>query len=185
MSRRGGIIPKNIKQDNKFLLKLISVLLLYPDDELIDWMPSLENELDETVTSAEKNRILLFVAAIKHLPLLNLQEHYTRIFDINPKSSLNLTYHTIGDTDDRGRTLAQLDQIYRQAGYERTTGELPDYLPLVLEFLAECPHAEKIDLLWVQFDAVNNIAAILDDLNSPYRFLFEILMNLSDQLDIP
>jgi nitrate reductase molybdenum cofactor assembly chaperone NarJ/NarW len=171
---------KKIKQVNNFLLKLISVLLLYPDDELIDWLPSLENELDETVKSTEKNRILRFVTAIKHMPLLHLQEHYTRIFDINPKSSLNLTYHKLGDTENRGRTLAQLDQIYRQAGYERTTGELPDYLPLVLEFLSECPHAEEIDLLWVQFDAVKNIAAILDDLNSPYRLLFEILTDLSD-----
>jgi nitrate reductase molybdenum cofactor assembly chaperone NarJ/NarW len=180
MSGKGGFISKIIKQDNKFLLKLISVLLLYPDDELMEWMPSLKNELDETVTSAEKNMLLRFVAAVKHMPLLHLQEHYTRIFDINPKTSLNLTYHTLGDNEDRGRTLAQLDQIYCRAGYERTTGELPDYLPLVLEFFYECPHAEEIDLLWVQFDAVKNIAAILDDLNSPYRFLFEILMNLSD-----
>jgi nitrate reductase molybdenum cofactor assembly chaperone NarJ/NarW len=169
-----------MKKDNHFLLKLISVLLMYPDDEFFGWLPSLENELDDTLTSWEKNRLLHFVAAIKHMPLLQLQEHYTRIFDINPKSCLNLTYHTLGDTEDRGRSLAQLDQVYRQAGYERTTGELPDYLPLVLEFFSECPHAEEIDLLWAQLDAVKNIAAILDDLDSPYRLLFELLTDLFD-----
>jgi nitrate reductase molybdenum cofactor assembly chaperone NarJ/NarW len=171
-----------MKQDNNFLLKLISVLLLYPDDEFIDWLPSVENELDFTVTGLEKNKLLRFVAAIKNMPLLHLQEHYTQIFDINPKSSLNLTYHTLGDTENRGRTLAQLDQIYRQAGYDRITGELPDYLPLVLEFFSECPHAEEIDLLWVQFDAVRNIGAKLDELDSPYRLLFEILTGLLIQI---
>jgi nitrate reductase molybdenum cofactor assembly chaperone NarJ/NarW len=164
-----------MNQDKNFLLKLISVLLLYPDDEFIHWLSSLKDELNDKVNGSDKNRLLGFVVAIKNMPLLDLQEHYTRIFDINPKTCLNLTYHSLGDTEERGRALAQLDQVYCQAGYERITGELPDYLPLMLEFLAQCPDPEGIDLLWNQMGGVKNIAEGFDDPDSPYQLLFEIL----------
>jgi nitrate reductase molybdenum cofactor assembly chaperone NarJ/NarW len=174
------LFQKNIKQDNDFLLKLISVLLMYPNDEFVDWLTSLENELSGKMNDSEKNRILMFVANLKQMPLLHLQEQYTRLFDLNPKTCLNLTYHSLGNTENRAGVLAQLDQVYRQAGYERTTGELPDYLPLILEFLAQGRHAEGIDLLWSQLDAVKVIAENIDDPENPYRLLFEILMELAE-----
>jgi nitrate reductase molybdenum cofactor assembly chaperone NarJ/NarW len=172
---------KQMKHNNDILLKLISVLLMYPNEELLDWLTSSENELNSKINGSHQNGILDFVDTIKKMPLLHLQEHYTGIFDINPKTCLNLTYHTIGDSEDRGRALAKLDQVYRQAGYERTTQELPDYLPLILEFIAQCPEAEGIDLLWSQLDAVKNIAENFGNTESPYRFLFEILANLTEQ----
>lgn len=169
-----------MNQDKNFLLKLISVLLLYPDDEFIHWLSSLENELNDKVNDSEKEKLLGFVKGIQHMPLLHLQEHYTRIFDMNPKTCLNLTYHSLGDTEKRGRALAQLDQVYCQAGYDRITGELPDYLPLMLEFLAQGSGSEGIDLLWSQLDGLKNIIANLNDQDSPYRVLFEILTDLVD-----
>jgi nitrate reductase molybdenum cofactor assembly chaperone len=147
-------------------------------NEFIHWFSSLENELDDNINGSDKNRLLGFVATVKNMSLLRLQENYTQIFDMNPRTSLNLTYHSLGDTEERGRALAQLDQVYFQAGYERTTKELPDYLPLMLEFLAQCPDPEGIDLLWSQMGGVKNIAANLDDSDSPYRLLFEILIDL-------
>jgi len=167
-----------MNQDNKFLLKLLSVLLMYPDDEFVRWLPLLEKELEEKVNDSEKEKLLGFVAGIRHMSLLRLQEHYTRIFDMNPKTCLNLTFHSLGDSEDRGRALAQLDQVYCQAGYERTTGELPDYLPLMLEFLSQCPDAEGVGMLWNQLGGVQNIGANLDGTDSPYRMLFEILTDL-------
>jgi nitrate reductase molybdenum cofactor assembly chaperone NarJ/NarW len=99
---------------------------------------------------------------------------------MNPGTSLNLTYHSFGDTEERGRILAQMDQVYCNACYERTSKELPDYLPLVLEFLDQCSQAEGIDLVWNQMDGVKKIAANLNDPDNPYRLLFEILTDLVD-----
>jgi nitrate reductase molybdenum cofactor assembly chaperone NarJ/NarW len=170
-----------MKQDNNFLLKVISVLLLYPDNEFVDWLSSLENELDDNnINGSDKNRLLGFVAAVKNMSLLRLQENYTQIFDMNPGTCLNLTYHSFGDTEKRGQILAQMDQVYLNAGYERTTGELPDYLPLVLEFLSQGLGSEGIDLLWSQLDGLKNIIANLNDQDSPYQMLFEILTDLVD-----
>ncbi len=168
---------KKMNQDKHFLLKLISVLLLYPDDEFVDGLLSLKNELNDKVSDSQKGKLLGFVKGIQHMPLMHLQEHYTRIFDMNPRTCLNLTYHSLGDTEERGRALAQLDQVYCQAGYDRITGELPDYLPLMLEFLAQCPDPVGIDLLWSQMGGVKNIAEGFDDPDSPYRLLFEILID--------
>jgi nitrate reductase molybdenum cofactor assembly chaperone NarJ/NarW len=172
---------KQMKQNNDILLKLISVLLMYPNEELLEWVTSSENELNGKINGFHKNRIFEFVDTIKKMPLLHLQEHYTGIFDINPKTCLNLTYHTVGDSEDRGRALAKLDQVYRRACYERTTPELPDYLPLILEFIAQCPQAEGIDLIWAQLDAVKKIAENLDDSESPYRLLFLIVKDLAEK----
>lgn len=166
---------KNMTQNNLFFLKVISILLQYPDDAFLDWFSSLENGIDDNINGSDKNRLLGFVAAVKNMSLLRLQENYTQIFDMNPRTCLNLTYHSLGDSEERGRTLAQLDQVYFQAGYERTTKELPDYLPLMLEFIAQCPDADGVGLLWDQLGGVKNIAANLDDPDSPYRLLFEML----------
>jgi nitrate reductase molybdenum cofactor assembly chaperone NarJ/NarW len=173
-----GEYLKDMTQNNLFFLKVISVLLQYPDDAFLDWLTFLEKELKDKVSDTEKEKLLGFAAYIQTMPLLSLQEHYTRIFDMNPRTCLNLTYHSLGDSEERGRTLAQLDQVYFQAGYERTTKELPDYLPLMLEFLAQCPDPEGIDLLWSQMGGVKNIAQGFDDPDSPYRLLFEILTDL-------
>jgi len=173
-----------MNQENHFLLKLISVLLMYPDKELIDWLPSLERDFKVKLNGSDTKKILGFVDGIKHMSLLHLQEHYTQVFDMNPGTCLNLTYHSIGDTEERGRTLAQMDQIYLNAGFERTSAELPDYLPLVLEFLAQCPQAEGIDLVWGQMDGVKTIAANFDNPDSPYRLLFEMLTELVGSVNI-
>lgn len=169
---------KKMNQDKNFLLKLISVLLLYPDDEFVDGLLSLGNELNDKVNDSEKGKLLGFVKGIQHMPLMHLQEHYTRIFDMNPRTCLNLTYHSLGDSEERGRALAQLDQVYCQAGYDRITGELPDYLPLMLEFIAQCPDVDGVGQLWDQLGGVKNIAEGFDDPDSPYRLLFEILIDL-------
>lgn len=167
-----------MKQDKKFLLKVISVLLQYPDDVFLDWLPFLEKDLKDKVGDSAKEKLFGFAASIQPMPLLRLQEHYTSIFDMNPKTCLNLTFHSLGNSEDRGRILAQLDQVYCRAGYERTTQELPDYLPMVLEFLSQCSDSDGVEMLWSQLGNVKNIAENLDDAGSPYCLLFEILSDL-------
>lgn len=167
---------KSFRQHNPLLLKLISVLLLYPDDEFMDALPLLEAEISNSVKGSTKNQLLAFVKNAKTIPAIQLQEHYTQVFDVNPRTCLNLTYHSIGDTENRGRVLAQIDQIYLESGYERTTSELPDFLPLILEFLSQSHQDTQLDLLWKQLEAVKNIAETLGKIGSPYQALMEILL---------
>lgn len=155
---------------------MISVLMLYPDNEFIDSLPLLETEITQSINGPVKDRLLGFVKAVKTIPAIHLQEHYTEVFDMNPGTCLNLTYHSIGDTEKRGRVLAQLNQLYLQAGYENITSELPDFLPLILEFLAQCPQADGIDLLWHHLEAVGIIAHALEEIQSPYQLLMGILL---------
>ena len=157
------------------LLKLLSVMIQYPEEGFIGSLAALKQTVENTVDSPNKRRLLAFLTDIEAMPPLSLQEHFTQIFDISPTTCLNLTYHSLGDSEDRGRTLAELDQVYCRAGFERTTTELPDYLPLVLEFLSQCPQAEGADLLWHHLGAADGIAAKLLQLDSPYRVPLELL----------
>ncbi len=157
------------------LLKLLSVMIQYPDEGFIRSLAALKQTVENTVGSAAKRKLLAFLSDIEAMPPISLQEHFTQIFDISPATCLNLTYHSQGDSEDRGRTLAELDQVYCRAGFTRTTAELPDYLPLVLEFLSQCPRAEGTDLLWHHLGAADSIAGKLLKLDSPYRVPLELL----------
>ncbi len=157
------------------LLKLLSALIQYPDDGFIGSLTALKETVENTVGSPAKRKLLGFLDDVEAMPPISLQEHFTQIFDISPATCLNLTYHSLGDSEDRGRTLAELDQVYCRAGFERTTAELPDYLPLVLEFLSQCPRADGADLLWHHLGAADSIADKLLKMDSPYRVPLELL----------
>ncbi len=106
-----------------YLLKLLSILLQYPDDECILSLEELQEAVAQIPQVEQRERCVNFLDYLGNTPLISLQEEYTSTFDLNPSTCLNLTYHKWGD-------------LYHQAGYESSTGELPDYLPLVLEYLS-------------------------------------------------
>jgi nitrate reductase delta subunit len=96
------------------------VLLQYPDEELLapaDELP----------------------AWMRGMPLRALQELYVRTFDFDRRASLHLTYHTYGDRRQRGLELVRLKRRYAEAGLPLEGDELPDYLPVLLEFAALVP----------------------------------------------
>ena len=96
-------------------------------------------------------------------------------FDLNPATSLNLTYQKYGDGKERGPALAQLHQVYQGAGYEAATCELPDFLPLVLEFLAICPSEAYTWLLEEYRSQIETLANRLKETGTPYANLFSVI----------
>ncbi|WP_122261855.1 nitrate reductase molybdenum cofactor assembly chaperone [Ornithinimicrobium cerasi] len=115
--------------------QLSSLLLDYPGDDLQARVPVLREVvagLPEPV-AAPLGRFLLHVGAT---PLEELRRDYVDTFDVTRKCALHLTYFLYGDTRNRGVALVQFKQLYRQHGVELADAdaELPDYLPLVLEF---------------------------------------------------
>jgi nitrate reductase delta subunit len=115
------------------------------------------------------------IAALRNLPRLRLQEEYTRVFDLNPATCLNLTYHKWGDSPERAAGLAKLNQLYLDAGFEWVGGELPDFLPLVLEFLALAPKEAGV-LITGQFrEQIEILGSRLDSLQSTYAGILRAL----------
>jgi nitrate reductase delta subunit len=86
---------------------------------------------------------------------------------------LNLTYHRWGDGKERGSALARLLHLYAKAGYEIADGELPDYLPLVLEFLSVGPPESAHEIMAEYHPQVSILASRLAESSSPYAALLE------------
>jgi nitrate reductase delta subunit len=123
------------------LFKLLSVCLSYPDEAVAAAAPELSEAAAGLRQPYLRERLSAFALHLAAEPLLRQQEHYTAVFDMRPQASLNLTYHLLGDREERGRALAGLLALYQQSGFEPAVNELPDYLPLMLEFLSIAPEA--------------------------------------------
>ena len=109
---------------------------------------------------------------------LDRQAQYVRTFDFDRRATLHLTYHTFGDRRQRGLELVKLKRRYAEAGLELSTAELPDYLPVMLEFAALEPEAGEA-LLNEHRPALELVRARLHDRKSPYA---EVLDRLVDSL---
>jgi len=138
-------------KDLNHIFKLLSVLLQYPGEDYLSQIKEIEVIVASMPPNEFGNSISEFIIYFKTLPLIQIQETYTAAFDMSPATTMNLTYHIWGDTEKRAGTLARMQQVYQDAGYERTTGELPDYLPMMLEFLSLCPEAKGVELIWECF----------------------------------
>ena len=159
----------------KIQMKIISWLLQYPDEGFRQSLPLMETSLSHLPNSSARDKLVQFISYFQATPLLRLQETYTETFDINPSTCLNLTYHLLGDSEKRGKVMAGLQQIYLEAGYETIAGELPDYLPLMLEFLSECPESGGAGRIWSYLAAVEKPAGLLKDSGNPYSLLLDIV----------
>ena len=78
---------------------------------------------------------------------MDLQERYVASFDRGRARSLYLFEHVHGESRDRGQAMVNLLEIYRRHEFELNARELPDYIPLFMEYLAQRPDGEALDLL--------------------------------------
>ncbi len=162
-------------ENDRVQCKLLAFLLEYPDSS---WSSELADvrEVVETVTDQQRRQLLQsFLDYAEVTPLLKLQETYTAAFDLEPAASLYLTYHLLGDSEDRGKALAKLLWVYHREGFDAAIGELPDYLPMMLEFLALCPEPEDATLLWSCLGRVNGVAEHLQKKSHPYAGLVRLV----------
>ena len=162
--------------DRKTLLKLLSLCLAYPDAEARGILPEMEAAAKGLGDPLARERLTHFITLMTAQPLLDLQAHYTAVFDLNPSASLNLTYHLMGEREDRGRALAELVEVYRRAGFAPAVDDLPDFLPLVLEFLAVSAAGVDNALIRRCLAAVPAIAQRLKDSGSLYAAPLELVL---------
>ncbi len=98
---------------------------------------------DEILSAADDSRVEAFVEGQFSVPLRDLQDEYVTTFDFDRRASLYLTYHTHGDRRQRGIELVRLKRRFAEAGLELAGGELPDYLPALLEFASLVPDGHE------------------------------------------
>jgi nitrate reductase delta subunit len=165
-------------ENDRVQCKLLAFLLEYPASS---WNAELSDlsEVVETVNDYQRRQLLQrFVTYAESTPLLKLQETYTAAFDLDPATSLHLTYHLLGDSEDRGKALAKILWVYHREGYDAAIGELPDFLPMILEFLALCPEPEEATLLWSCLGTVAALAERLQKDKHPYAGLIELVAEI-------
>jgi len=124
--------PRRAQRD-RVIHQAASWCLSYPDTALVELVPVLRGALAEVaVTSLDA-----FLEHVEQTPVDRLEQEYVDVFDLSRRHALYLSYWTDGDTRRRGEVLAGFKQRYRRSGFlVDTRGELPDHLPLVLEYAA-------------------------------------------------
>lgn len=113
--------------------QLVSLLLCYPDDRLLELLDDVEESL-LALPAAASAPLSRLVAHLRSTSPAVLRSDYVDTFDTTRKCALHLTYYAHGDTRKRGIALVQFKQAYRRAGLEVGDGELPDHLSVLLEF---------------------------------------------------
>ena len=157
------------------LYKLISKLLDYPDAVLLDALPELADHLAHAHGLALADRQVLagLLEYLADTDRTELQAAYVQTFDLTPEHALYLTHHLFGDDKNRGPALIDLTEFYKEFGLELRTGEgisneLPDYLPLILEFAAELGPDEAHMFLSQWTKVIKQLADNLAKAGSPY-----------------
>jgi nitrate reductase delta subunit len=160
---------------------LCSLLLQYPDEELLAGRDELAAAAS-ALRSPGAERLRRFVAWWAATPPLDLERHYVQVFDLTRRCGLYLTYYALGDRRERGQALVRLRVLYRECGLPQEGAELPDYLPVVLEFAAHAPGREGEKVLRENRAALELIRLGLHEEESPYA---DVLDALGEMLGAP
>lgn len=162
--------------------KALSALLSYPTADLQPAIPAIREVLEAEGLLAFDQRLALepLLTGMEEGDIYDLQERYVLLFDRSRTLSLNLFEHIHGESRDRGGAMVDLLETYRTGGFDLTGPELPDHLPVLLEYLSTRPVAEAKELL---SDAGHIIAVLAERLarrDTPYAAVLTALAKLAE-----
>lgn len=159
------------------LFKLLSALFEYPDEAMLQAMPELMTIIveDASIQPAERVAIAAFASWLADSDLTEAQARYVKTFDMTPEHALHLTHHLFGDDRNRGPALIDLSEYYKSYGLELGSNELPDYLPLVLEFASMLEPVEAQVFLDPFAKVIAQLGANLDAAQSPWAPLVRLI----------
>lgn len=162
-------------------LKALSLLLSYPTRELQLAMPEIGAVLssERRLTAAARRALRPLVEEISGRNIYDLEEQYVMLFDRSRTLSLNLFEHVHGESRDRGGAMVSLMETYRDGGFEPATTELPDHLPVLLEFLSTRPFVEAQETLADAAHIFEALNARLARRESEYAAVFAALLQLA------
>ena len=152
--------------------RILSALLQYPEQELVDALPELRQVLAEEQPRWNER-------LDGGTPLITLQQEYVATFDRNPAHSLHLFEHIHGESRDRGQAMVDLLAEYRKHGLDMVGNDLPDYVPLFLEFLAQLDAADAMPLLADAVHVLAHVGRKLQAGGNAYATIFALLEEAS------
>lgn len=165
-------------------LKVLGHLLTYPTAEQIVALPEFRDILKQEKclpesTLQDLDNLMSYMAK---QDLLDLQEEFVALFDRTPSLCLHLFEHVHGDSRDRGQALVDLSNVYKDAGLLINTEEMPDFLPLFLEYLSVIDVTEAAENLGEIVDVLGVLAGRLKNRDSHYCSVFTGLIDAASSL---
>ncbi len=161
--------------------KVLSALLSYPTGELQKAVPELTVaiESEALLPRAVGRQLQSLLDEIATGDLYDLQERYVLLFDRTRSLSLHLFEHVHGESRDRGQAMIDLKALYEGQGFEVDAAELPDFIPMFLEFLSTQPRSEAYELLGQPAHIFSALAERLRKRKSAYEAVFRSLTSLA------
>ncbi|CAL9668230.1 nitrate reductase molybdenum cofactor assembly chaperone [Streptomyces sp. enrichment culture] len=176
--RRRALPSPREAEHRALLLRLLSLLMQYPDAELTAERPRLASAVAGLPPSRAASELGAFMDWFTAQDSDAAARHYVETFDLRRRSSLYLTYYLHGDTRRRGMALLTLARRYRAAGWDADGAELPDHLPVVLEFAALAGPGTGEAPLRLHRRGLELIHHALAEARSPYRHVLSALLSL-------
>jgi nitrate reductase delta subunit len=164
-------------------LRVLAALLGYPDAQMRRWLPEMRELLraEAALSPSRQAEIEALMAALQGAGELQAEADYVELFDRGRGTSLHLFEHVHGDSRDRGPAMIDLAQTYEKAGLVLAEGELPDYLPAVLEFVSTQPPVEARAFLGEMGHIFNAIFGALQQRRSAYASVLGALIELAGE----
>ncbi len=164
-------------------LRVCAALLTYPNATLRNGLPEMREHIqgERVLTRSRRAELDALMRALERTDPLDAEAHYVDVFDRGRASSLHLFEHVHGDSRDRGPAMIDLRQSYATAGLALSGGELPDYLPAVLEFASTQPPAEAAAFLGEIVHILNAIFSALIERGSAYSSVLGALIEIAGE----
>lgn len=164
-------------------LRALAALLGYPNPELRSGLPEIAEILRQAraIPAADRDALMALIDEIAASDQLDAEERYVAIFDRGRATSLNLFEHLHGDGRERGQAMVELKQMYERAGFGLTTSELPDHLPVLLEYLSTRDKAEIVDVLGDCAHIVRSIGEALLKRESRYAAVLQAVLRVAGE----
>ena len=164
-------------------LRVLAALLGYPDARLCAHLPEMREILrsEGALGAARQAELDALIGSLASADPLGTEADYVQLFDRGRATSLHLFEHVHGDSRDRGPAMIDLAQTYEKAGLYLAPGELPDYLPVVLEFVSTQPPREARAFLGEMAHIFNALFNALRERESPYASVLGALLELAGE----
>lgn len=165
----------------KRTLRALAALLGYPSDELKAKIGEVREAAaaDCALTRTERRRLETLFLRFEDEDLLDLQSTYSELFDRSRSLSLHLFEHVHGDSRERGQAMIDLGQQYIESGFFLEASELPDFVPVYLEYSSCLPTSEAREMLGQPAHVFAALAERLDKRGSDYGAIFHCLVALA------
>jgi len=166
------------------VFQLCSFLLSYPNQEFVDSLEEIEADLESIPSLEMKDELEQFYQKAKKLSPSQLITTYVQTFDFGKKTNLYVTYMSNGEQRERGMDLLFLKNYYKMHGFAVSDKELPDYLPVMLEF-AGCVGPEELTPVFDRYlKNIKEIERHLVEEENLYRHIFQAILLALEELGI-